>query len=667
MENTRLPARKERATPDEFAEMIESNNYPKPSWMLNKSIFDSTWVLSKTGLELDYNKNLDFGQKLCFANKTSHNELLTDEVNRFLLDDLRNSLLYLNIKGKINRPERVYDILHTACYLLLHANELQTLNNLKPIRNLSEISFEHLKDYLLAFEVERHVFDKNLDFILNQWSSKNEIDWNLLRTNNFLTSRQFNSLKDKLIKYLDRYHVGFQTIPDHGYIRKYVNASDIEFEIDFDLAPNLKTISNEISKLQALYSARPCQKYKFRHSSQDIFSIGSTLFDEIVESKKTPLMPVKAALHTISSALRFVRAYGPSLRKYFSSLSKAEKSLIDSHTTRESICSLREFQRIAYENTPIPDTLSDLKITSWDYENNIDNYKRDFDEGIPVAIAVKLYIAAMWILLATFSSARFKSLISLRRNCFKQSPIDGLFDLVLRIPKSSERWELEEANRPIPDLIYDYGLDFAAFVTEVEERRSLISNDNESFLFSSSLDARSITASTLAYREIKLHRKPTSADSLNENLDIFIDWIEAPLINGKRWYPRTHEFRRFFAVLYFNFSDESGLDELSWFMGHSNLDMTFHYAELAPTDEWIEEAELTISKIGATLNKNINADKHIRSIVDTARNTSNISTVIEPLVRKLIDEHKEITKQEVRFCRIDGEEVFFYFSEREGV
>jgi len=667
MENTRLPSQKERATPAEFAEMIASNNYPKPSWMLNKSIFDTTWVLSKTGLELAYYKHLDFGQKLCFANKTSQNELLTDEANRFLLDDLRSSLLYLNIKGKINRPERIIDILHTACYLVHHANELQTLNNLKPVRTLSEISFEHLKDYLLAFAVERHIFDKNLDFILNQWRSRNEIDWNLLQKNNFLTSRQFNSLKDKLIKYLERSHVGFQTVPDHGYLRKYANASDIEFEIDHNLAPNSKTISNEISKLQALYSARPCQKFKFRHSSQDIFSIGSTLFDEIVESKKTPLMPVKAAFHTISSALRFVRDYGPALRKYFSSLSKAEKSLIESHTTRESIDSLRDFQRIAYENTPIPDSLSDLKITSWNYEINIDNYKKDFDEGIPVAIAVKFYMAAMWILLATFSSARFTSLISLRRNCFKQSPIDGLFDLVFRIPKSSERWELEEVNRPIPDLIYDYGLEFAAFVTEVEERRGLISNDNESFLFSSSLDSRSLTASTLTYHEVKLHRKPTGDDSLNQNLDIFIDWIESPLINGKRWYPRTHEFRRFFAVLYFNFSDESGLDELSWFMGHSNLDMTFHYAELSPTDEWIEEAELTISKIGATLNMHINADKHIRSIVDTARKTSNISTVIEPLVRKLIDEHKKITKQEVRFCRIDGEEVFFYFSESEGI
>lgn len=664
MENTGMSPHKERHNPDQLADISEGYCYPKPSWMLNRKISDNTWILSKTGWDVDYNENLDFGTKLPFAKAVSHNELLTDKTNQPLLEDIRNSLLYLDVKGNISRPERISDILNTMCYLILHANELQNTRNQKPIRSLAEISFEHLKDYLLSFEVERFFFDKYLEFILSQWSSKAEIDWELLKESGSLTTRKLFSLKDKLLKYLEEHHEGFDS--PNGYKKHYANACLHGFNIDYDLAPKFKTISNELSKLQALFTARAAQKYKFRHSPTDLFSNGSALFNEMVEPHQTPLMPAQTALHTISAALHFSRNYGPSLRKYFACLSKAEKGLLDSHGVRALIKSSIKFKRIAYENTPIPDALKELRITSWGYEYHNNLTEIDFGDGITLETAVKLYTASIWILLCSFTSARTKSLLTLMRNCFKQSPIDGLFDLVLRIPKSTERWELEEAHRPIPDLIYDYGLEFAEFITDLEERRNLITYDEDSFLFGRCLSARSVSALPFNYIDVTIHKKALSNDSMNANLDIFMDWIDSPLIDGKRWYPRTHQFRRFFAVLYFNFSNDEGLEELSWFMGHTNLEQTFHYAEVAPTDEWIEEAEITIAKIGASLNKHINADDDIHSIVDQARKASNISTVIEPLVRKLIDEHKEKTKQYVRFCKINGEDVFFYFSGKRG-
>jgi len=663
MENTSLPAHKEQ-DPEKLADITEEHCYPKPSWMLNESIFDTTWRVSITGFEVDYSENLNHGRNLSFAIQISHNELLTDKINQPLLEDVRNSLLYLNVKGKITRPERVADVLHCVCYLILHENEVRRLKGKKPIRSLEEISFEHTKDYLMSFKVEKHIFDESLNIVLSRWNSKSEIDWDLLKQSNALTTRQLYSLKDKLTKHLENNHQGF--LPStSGYSRQYANACGTAFDIDYDLAPKNKTISNEISKLHALYTARPSQKYKFRHSVQDLFSNGTTIFDEMIEPRKTPLMPVKTALHTISFALHFARSYGPSLRTYVSLLSKAEKVLTDSHGVKKSMARLREFQRIAFESTPMPTPLKDLRITTWGYDYDIDVFNNDFSNGIPVSVAIRLYSASIYILLASFSAARTKSLLTLRRNCFKQSPIDDLFDLALRIPKSSERWELEEVQRPIPDTIWDYGLEFAAFVTELEDRRGSVTNDSESFLFSQTLTTRSISAS-IYKNEKSVHNKALSDDTLNDSLDIFMDWIKSPLTNNERWYARTHQFRRFFAVLYFNFTDQEGLDELSWFVGHSNLDQTFHYAEVAPTDEWVEEAELTISKIGASLTKHINADDGIRSIIDKARKTSNVSTVIEPLVQKLIAEHKEKTKQEVRFSKIDGEDVFFYFTEKKG-
>ena len=173
MENTGLPPYKELHDPNKSATMNKVDSYPKPSWMMNESVFDTTWVIAKTGYALEDNQNLT--RNLTFAREVSHNELLTDKINKPLLEDVRNSLLYLNTKGKITRAERTGDILKTACHLIFHANELQKLKNQKPIRTLAEISFEHVKDYLLSFKVERLDFDKLLEIILNHWNSKGDI------------------------------------------------------------------------------------------------------------------------------------------------------------------------------------------------------------------------------------------------------------------------------------------------------------------------------------------------------------------------------------------------------------------------------------------------------------------------------------------------------------
>jgi len=446
MENTGLTPHKELHDFNKSATIDGEGFYPKPSWMLNESVFDTTWVIARTGHALAGNQNLS--GNLTFARKVSHSELLTDKINQPLLKDVRNSLLYLNTKGKITRSERTGDILKTACHLILHANELQDLKSLNPIRSLTEISFEHIKSYLLSFKVERSDFDKCLDIILKRWNSKSEIDWDLLIQSTTLTNRQFESLKDKLIKYLGSHHEGFSA--EAGYTPQYPNACVIEFDIDRDLAPKAKTISNEISKIHALYTARPSQKYKFRHAAQKLFSSGYTIFDEMVEPKKTPLMTVEIALHTLSSALHFARTYGPPLREYISSLHKAEKVLIDSNGARAHSNNFIEYQRVAFENTDIPDAFNDLNLIAWRHRGEFDPYQNDFSDGISVAIAIRLYIASVWILIASFSAARTTSLLTLRRDCFVQSPIDGLFDLILRIPKSSERWELEEIHRPIP-------------------------------------------------------------------------------------------------------------------------------------------------------------------------------------------------------------------------
>ncbi|MFS6537736.1 hypothetical protein V6D52_10575 [Idiomarina loihiensis] len=663
MERTGINPFKEINDSNEIIENPSELHYTKPSWMINNDVYDTIWKVAVVGIEVDYSSDLNLARTITFSKPVSENSLLTDSTNKHLLKDIQNSLLYLDTKGKITRPKRIASVLNSICHLIRHANEVNSKLNKPKIKLLSQIRFDHLKGYLLDFQVEEQVFSQALEHILGRYKSRSQIDWDEVKFKFNLSSRGFLSLKGKLIGFLEDSHQDFQAT--RKYKKQHQDAHRNSFDVEEHLLPSKKTISNEISKLEALFTARPAQVYKFPHSSINLFAGGELIFENMLSTQRTALIPAHVCFHAISSSLTFCRTYGEALREYFANLAIAEKTLLDSIGVGKYQHSFPSVQQGVFEKTVLPDVLKELKASCYPLKKRGEH--GEVGNQLFLYKATRLYTAAIFTLLATFTSARLSSLLGLSRDCFVQSPMDGLFDIILRIPKSSERWQLEQVHRPIPDLIYDYGLEFASFSSQVEDRRGLFAEDSESFLFSRSTTPRSLTTSLLfrGTTDAKVHLQPISGDTIYDYLSEFTDWSQSPLISGRRWYPRPHQFRRFFAVLYFHFTQDSGLEELSWFMGHAGLDQTFHYAEVSPTDEWIDEAESTIAKIASSVHKPINADKEIQKIVRKARQSSSVTTVIEPLARELIEKHKAKTKQQVRFHKIDGDDVFFYFTQSE--
>ena len=649
----------------EIIDCLKNAKYPKPRWMLNKSVNDHEWIIAKVGMDLSNVINSKNSRKLSFKKRISPNEYLTDRANEPLLTDIINSILYLNITGNISRSERISDIFNAMIHLIRHANEIRVMQGKASIRSLEMIKFHDVESYLSSFNVEMQVFEQALTLVIEREYSLESIKWNEIKNKLQLSTREFASLKHKLGKYLKSRH-NILNKASH-YTAEYTNANSKDFDIEFDLSPSEKTISNEISKLESLYTSRTAQRYPFKHPVTEMLSDGSALFEQMTNSIKTSLIPVNIALHALSKALFFVRNYGPSIHELVKDLSISEKVSINTLgiTPSQVVRNTSKIKSHAFNHTKISTSLSDLNITSWETEGSFENIKHDqLRKELSVGAVILLYVASMWIILASFTAGRKLSLTNLKRNCFQQSPIDGLFDIIMRIPKSSERFELEDTYRPIPDLIFDYGIEFASFVSSMEERQGYFFNEADVFLFGRILSLHSYDAfghSNTDTNEDPVHKYALSGETIYKAICFFQDWTESPLINGKRWYPSNHQFRRLFAVLYFSFSDESGLEELSWFMGHSSLEQTFHYAEVNPSDEWIDEAEATIASIGASLRQTINADKTITNIIGDARQSSSIELVLEPLIRSMVDEHKLKTGQEIRFYKIDDKEVFFYF------
>jgi len=639
--------------------VIAQGDFPKPRWMINSSVKDDVWTLARTGFPFSNEDSSGKTDRLSFHRLIAPGVYLTDSRYTTLKNDIRNSILYLNLIGRITRPLRSRAILITATNLALHANESRKKNNSPLIINLSEITINDIKDYLLSFNVTQTEFDACLNIIHGSYTKKSDVDWEYIQNRLAVTTRKLKSIKHKVTTYLAKNNVPFRSFIWEK--REHFQAS--LDNVHFSLAPKEKTISNTISQIESLYVAKRAQKYKFRNSVMTIFSSGRAVLKTMMEPEKTQLIPVDIALHSLSNSLNFVRRFGPGLREYTSNLMSNEQNLIShySYTGDTSSHLLKKLQDELFSTTNQPSSLKNLNIISV-RDLNYGKPCRKWKDGLGFGQAISLYCAAMWIILASFSAGRSTSLRSLRRDCFICSPIDGLFDIKIRIPKSSERFDLEEVYRPIPDLVHDYGLEFSALSCEFERWKSKITQDNEAYLFNKLLSASAVHSynhiKTILYTALT----PLGLDTVNSYICFFQDWIDSPTINGKRWYPSTHQFRRLFAVLYFNFSDDLGLEELSWFMGHAHLDQTFHYAELSPTDEWLEEAKRTIARIASNLNKQINSDEKIKEIVTNARAQTNVSTVLEELVHHMIEEHQKNTGQEVRFHRIEGEDIFFYFS-----
>lgn len=650
----------------DWLKLAESGQYPKPRWMLNDSIEDDEWHIARNGFDIPSSQpyKRESYRILSFHKEIALGELLTNAQNSELLHDLKISFLYLSFSDAVSRPQRFLDIFNSIISLIKHTNELR-INQDKPIiRHLKMISFTDTNEYLKSFGVTDEHFSHVLKISSQQNNNLSKKDWQKIQSELSITTRKVISLQSKLKNYLSN---KTNNKASH-YTSEYLNASKPFFDVETDIKPKEKTISNEILKLELLYTSRVIQKHSFNHSPRELFSDGHSILDSLNPPQKTKLIPAHIALHAMSNALYFVRQFGPELRGYLHSLWAAEKNAIDALKISPSriFRNTKVIRAHAFANTCMPDALrKELKITTWEYQEAFNKLNHNWiRNNLSVEAAILLYVASMWILLASFTSGRRQSLNTLKRNCFRLSPIDGLFDITLRIPKSSERLELEDVHRPIPDLIFDYGIEFSLFVTQLEERQGYFFNEHDVYLFGKVLSLHSSSSFNHAKHHIEktdFYKFPLSGDSIYKALCFFQDWSQSPLIENKRWYPAQHQFRRLFAVLYFNFSDDNGLEELSWFMGHSSLEQTFHYAEISPSDEWLEEAEIAIARIGSLLHRQLQADNAITEIVSQAKKSTEIVAVLEPLIKQMINEHKQKTGEEVRFSRIDGKDIFFYF------
>lgn len=82
------------------------------------------------------------------------------------------------------------------------------------------------------------------------------------------------------------------------------------------------------------------------------------------------------------------------------------------------------------------------------------------------------------------------------------------------------------------------------------------------------------TPSTIGYNGLI----DASTDTWSRNLDIIADYFQIPLDKqGRRYYIRQHQLRRFFALMYFHIYGHGGMNAIRWMLGHQDIEQIYRY------------------------------------------------------------------------------------------
>jgi len=282
-----------------------------------------------------------------------------------------------------------------------------------------------------------------------------------------------------------------------------------------------------------------------------------------------------------------------------------------------------------------------LGISRWSIEQSVDGQgffqtsfsKEDYYTGLRSNVGlyecIRVLYGAVEIVVGSLMARRQGELEDLKPfSCFDVTRTW----LVFRNRKSGYKGKREQEARPIPPLA-------VRLISMIERLQSGLVEMGAISTMSELFNVPKLSGT------IQLTKKQHM--TYNESLDYFCDWAQTALDeNGKRFYIRQHQLRRFFAMVFFWGGGFGGIDTLRWFLGHTNCEHLWHYiTESIPGEtlrsvaaEWVAYGVKHATKEGEMLSAELS--EHF--------GTSNFSVIedhaLEMYLEDLIDEGRLIVE-----------------------
>lgn len=293
----------------------------------------------------------------------------------------------------------------------------------------------------------------------------------------------------------------------------------------------------------------------------------------------TLLMPVNIGLTYLNTAMRFVHVYGETIVGFYLAVIADYKPNMKNPRMNKSLKRRMNDWRIA-SGEPIA---AILNITEFRREEGKPDFVR-LRSNPTLDDTLRVLIGSCVICMALLKPSREEELTHLKRNCLRTDVGGYWFNFNLGKSNAGEAWQDED--RPIPviaakaiHLLQQLGEGLSPLFAEDRKVR-----DNLFYL----PKTRGMGALN------------ATGYLLNNHLDFFCDFVGLPPDSeGRRWYVRIHEMRKWFLLLLFWSGRFDVLDAARWIAGHTDAEHIYAYIQKEfPGEELPQiEAEYSIDRM----------------------------------------------------------------------
>lgn len=489
-----------------------------------------------------------------------------------------NLLINLNLQGFENSFYNFKEIL--SDYLL---------------ENIESVNIEDVKEFEKSFPLIAENYDSSyLDFSLEQVRKSRFFlyvtggyDASKFSKKNFPTGKFFKSLyKNKTI---DELSVHFspvkclmlsskKTYREFNILDNYIDEED-------DQVLKLKTIEKYVQSINFLI---PVQHFHdslnniyFKFDGLNIESIKRHVDLKPLNRFLTP--PTDVVFKILRSSFDFIYEYMDDILAFHLDIQEELNLIFTKYKISGQKISLTDFKENTWRGY-LPNNLKKLGIIQWDIARCEKNYFDQLRANKSIAELFNILTGCIQVVLGSTMARRQSELTSLiysdvlvPNDIDPNEHRDVMFNILFRNQKNGIYGEVEEKNilaRPILNSVAGIVYKLKMF-NEKLKKISVRPIGNSLF--------KSFNALQCTYSDI-------STPSLNQNFDLVCDYFQSKTIHSDqkisyRYYLRQHQFRRFFALLFFWSNSFDGLDTLRRFLGHTDVEHLYNYITTNLTGE----------------------------------------------------------------------------------
>jgi len=293
---------------------------------------------------------------------------------------------------------------------------------------------------------------------------------------------------------------------------------------------------------------------------RDIRNAVATLTSVAPDNGRFNTLPHRAVMYALRQAMEFYLKYSADLFNVYIAFCDECRS----HKQKSKMVSFQ-----AIPQSFLTGTLRDFDIKTWALLRggprgvrmweDADAYNKEIRAGNGLWELLMVLFGAIHVTIAALSARRVSELVDRPVNrCLDQ----GETFLIFENRKSGSHETRQTELRPVPPIAVRMIKDIRHFQERLIQRGHL---DN--------------FRSVLAYpKQTKGCLVQDQSISNSSHLDMFCDFVEMPCDSkNHRYYIRSHQLRRFFAMAFLWSGTASGSDTLSHFLGHTDPEHLYRY------------------------------------------------------------------------------------------